>query len=80
MSNAKYFLFIFDVGVNLIKCVLYFFRFRIMVKVSDGCYSMDFVIPDCVVENLIKKSCREVLSQIQVETSDSVKFITCILS
>ncbi|XP_057444946.1 replication factor A protein 1-like [Lotus japonicus] len=40
-------------------------RFRIKVKVSDGCDSIDFVMPDSVAEYLVKKSCREVLSMFE---------------
>ncbi|XP_057437325.1 uncharacterized protein LOC130729558 isoform X2 [Lotus japonicus] len=40
-------------------------RFRMKVRVSDGCDSLDFVMPDSVVEKLINKSCRDILTEIQ---------------
>ncbi|XP_057444301.1 uncharacterized protein LOC130736492 [Lotus japonicus] len=40
-------------------------RFRIKQQVSDGVDSADFVMPDSIAENLLKKTCSQMLNEVE---------------
>ncbi|XP_057425819.1 replication protein A 70 kDa DNA-binding subunit C-like [Lotus japonicus] len=40
-------------------------RFRIKLQVSDGVDSADFVMPDSIAENLLKKTCSQMLNEVE---------------
>lgn len=47
-------------------CVLDVVRFRIKLQVSDGVDYADFVMPDSIAENLLKKTCSQMLNEVEV--------------